>query len=239
MLSEIDELAIRAATDEQARERIIQDHERVILKIASRVTHRFVTKSDDEWSVALCAFSKAIDTYRADAGSFPAYAETVIRHSLIDEFRRQTRRLQEFAVPPQAFDDAAEETISPDVHYAVVRGSLLAADSTLKDEIITLTAACEAFGFKFIDLTRSSPRQDKTRSACARAVRFLLRDSSSLERLFKSRQLPTQALIQQAGLSRKLLDRYRKYIIVATVVLSGDYPALAEYFTFIGKEAAL
>ncbi len=239
MHSEIDRLAVRAATDERAREQIVQSQERVILKIASRVTHRFVTKSDDEWSVALCAFSKAIDTYHTDKGPFLAYAETVIRRSLIDEFRKQARRSQEISVPPHAFDGTGDEPESPDVQYAVVRSSIRAADASLKDEIAAVADACRGFGFGFSDLVQSSPRQDKTRNACALAVRFLLRDPERLDQLFRTHQLPMQALVQQTGLSKKLLDRYRKYIITATVVLAGDYPVLTGYFTFIGKEAAL
>lgn len=239
MHPEIDSLAVRAATDERAREQIIQSQERVILKIASRVTHRFVTKSDDEWSVALYAFSRAIDTYRADSGPFLVYAEAVIRRSLIDEFRKRERRSSEIAVSPHAFDGTGEEAEASAVQYAVVRNSIRAADASLKDEISALAAACEMFGFGFADLVQVSPRQDKTRNACARAVRFLLCDPVRLEQLFRTHQLPMQALIQQAGLSKKLLDRYRKYIITAVVVLTGDYPELAGYFTFIGKEAVL
>ncbi len=239
MHSEIDNLAIRAATDEHAREQIIQTQERVILKIASRVTHRFVTKSDDEWSVALYAFSRAIDTYREDKGSFLTYAEALIRRSLIDEFRKQARRSQEISVSPYVFDGAGDEAESTDVQYAVVRSSVRAADATLKEEIAALSAICKAFGFGFSDLMQVSPRQDKTRNACARAVRFLLCDPDRIDQLFRTHQLPMQALIQQVGLSKKLLDRYRKYIITATIVLSGDYPGLAGYFTFIGKEAVL
>jgi RNA polymerase sigma factor len=238
MHSEIDSLAIRAATDERAREQIIQTQERVILKIASRVTHRFVTKSDDEWSVALYAFSRAIDTYREDKGAFLTYAEAVIRRSLIDEFRKQKRRSQEVSVSPHVFDGAGDEVNSSAVQYAVIRNSVRAADAALKEEIAALSASCKAFGFVFSDLMRVSPRQDKTRRASARAVRFLLNDPERLEQLFKTHQLPIQALIDEAGLSKKALDRYRKYIITATIVLSGDYPELTGYFTFIEKEAA-
>jgi RNA polymerase sigma factor len=233
MHSEIDRLAIRAATDERAREQFIQSQERVILKIASRAAHRFVTKSDDEWSVALYAFSRAVDTFRADKGPFLAYADAVIRRSLIDEFRKQTRHSQEIAVPPHAFDGSGDEAETTDVQYAVVRNSIRAADAGLKDEIAALATACKAFGFGFSDLMKVSPRQDKTRNACACAVRFLLSGPDRIDRLYRTHQLPTQALADEAGVSKKILDRYRKYIITATIVLTGDYPELKEYFTFI------
>ncbi len=64
--------AVAAKSSEVKREIFIKDMERTILKIASRMTGRFITKSDDEWSIALFAFNKAIDTYSEDKGDYMA-----------------------------------------------------------------------------------------------------------------------------------------------------------------------
>lgn len=238
MQETVDRLAVRAATDERAREELIQNQQRVILRVASRVSRRFVTTSDDEWSVALYAFSRAIDTYDLQKGSFSSYAETVIRRSLIDSFRSGSRFAKEFAVSPETLNGDSPEEDPTGVRRAVVRSSVRAADTSLKEEIAALAAACEAFGFGFTDLAGASPRQEKTRSACAAAVGRLLSDPGLLERLFAEKRLPVQALAETPGVSRKLLDRYRRYIVAAAIVLSGDYPMLSEYFKFMGKEAA-
>ena len=58
MGQEVNSVALRAASDEQAREQLIREHEQLILRTASAVTRRYVGKSDDEWAVALCAFSQ-------------------------------------------------------------------------------------------------------------------------------------------------------------------------------------
>jgi len=234
-----DRLAVRAAADEHAREQLIQKQQRAILSIASRVSHKYVTTSDDEWSVALCAFSHAIDTYDLQKGSFNAYAETVIRRSLIDSFRNNSRFSSEFAVSPETFSgDTAEADLSG-VRLAVVQNSVRASDTSLRDEIAALGEQCRAFGFGFADLAHASPKQRQTRSACAAAVGWLLQKPERLGRLFAEKRLPVQALAEETGVSRKVLERYRRYIITAAIVLSGDYPMLSEYFTFIGKEASL
>ena len=41
-----------------------------------------------------------------------------------------------------------------------------------------------------------------------------------------------------SGVSRKTLDRYRKYIIMAALVLSDDYPQIAEYLKFVKEGVA-
>ncbi len=237
MHSDVTELAVRAATDEQAREQLIRSQERAILRIASRVTHRFVSKNDDEWSIALYAFSRAVDTYRIEKGPFLRYAETVVRRSLIDELRGSARRAREIAVSPQVFEGETDENDPAGVQYVVVRNSVRAANASLKEEIAAVAEACARFGFGFYELAACSPQQEKTRAACAAAVRFLIGEPGAFGQLVQTRQLPMQALAEATGVSRKLLDRYRRYIIAAAVILSGDYPGLKEYLHDIGEES--
>ena len=87
MFNSVNALALAAKTDEPQREAFIQSYENLILKTASRASFRYVTKSDDEWSVALCAFSDAIDRYRPDQGSFLPFSQMLIKRALIDYHR--------------------------------------------------------------------------------------------------------------------------------------------------------
>ena len=229
------ELALRAARDERAREELIRRQEKNILRIASRAKHRFVTKSDDEWSIALYAFSRAIDTYERSKGGFLSYAETLIRRSLIDAHRAETKYEREIAVSPDTFEGETEDEAPGAVLYAVVESSVRAADTRLRDEILAANAALAAFGFRFFDLTNCSPKQAKTRIVCDRAAEALLGRPADLERLFRTKQLPMQTLIRRDGISKKILDQYRRYIIAAVVLQTGDYPMLAGYIRGSGR----
>ena len=55
--------AVRARTDEPFLERFIEAHEAFVLRCASRHAGFAVTRSDDEYSVALLAFYEAIKGY--------------------------------------------------------------------------------------------------------------------------------------------------------------------------------
>jgi len=228
-------LALVAATNEAAREELITRQEQNILKIASRAKHRFVTKSDDEWSIALCAFSRAIDTYSPEKGSFLPYAERLIRNSLVDAYRAEAKYAREVAVAPEAFDGNAEDGPQSSVLYAVVESSVRAADTALKEEILAAGAALRPFGFGFFDLTECSPSRKETRFACAKAVRSILGRQEDLERLLRTGKLPVRRLTQADGVPQKLLERYRKYIIASVVILTGDYPILAGYIRNVGR----
>ena len=52
-------LALRAKTDERAREELISRQEKNILRIVSLAKHGYATKSDDEWSIALYEIGRA------------------------------------------------------------------------------------------------------------------------------------------------------------------------------------
>ena len=64
--------AVRARTDEPFLERFIEAHEAFVLRCASRYAGFAVTRSDDEYSVALLAFYEAIKGYDPASGPFVA-----------------------------------------------------------------------------------------------------------------------------------------------------------------------
>lgn len=230
-------LALLAATDEAAREELITRQEKNILRIASRAKHRFVTKSDDEWSISLCAFSHAIDTYRLERGAFLHYAEILIRRSLIDAHRIEIRRAQEISVSPELLEGEAEENGSNLVRASLIAQSIRANDRTLQDEILAANEELNGFGFSFYDLTSCSPGQERTRGACKRAADIILDAERQQDELKRTLQLPQKWLVEQ-GVSQKILERYRKYIIAMVVIRAGDYPALQGYLRGgRGKEA--
>ena len=219
-------LALRAAEDERAREELILRQEKNILRIASRTKHRFVTKSDDEWSIALYAFSRAIDTYQMDKGAFLPYAETLIRRSLIDAHRTESKHAAEVLVSPEAFEREPEDGTPNPVLTVVARSSARAADTALKDEILAANEELGRFGFRFFDLTTCSPNREQTKKNCLRAADAVLSRAEDVRQLMRARQLPVRRLVREYGLPRKLMERYRKYIIAMVVIRAGDYPAL-------------
>lgn len=238
MTATINQLALSAENDERRREELIRSQEQTILRTASAACHRFVSRSDDEWSIALCAFSKAVDVYDEAKGDFLPFAQMLIKRDLIDYFRAQKNTLREVSVAPHVLEGSGEPEEDPAGAYlAVIKSSREASDHSLRDEIVAANEMLQNYGFRFFDLTECSPQQGKTRKDCALAVRVMLTDSGLFATLEKSRKLPIKALAEASGVSRKTLDRYRKYIIMAVLILDGDYPQLAEYLKFVREEA--
>ena len=216
MTNSINSLAAAASGSDTAREAFIHQQEQMILKTASRASYRYITKSDDEWSVALSAFSEAID---------------------IDYHRREAPFLTEISTSPFVLEGTEddEEEGNKSVYLAVAEQSKDAADRTLREEIMSANELLKRYGFRFFDLTECSPQQEKTKRECAKAIRYVLADQALVQELEKTRKLPIRK-VTSSGASKKVLDRYRKYIIMAVIILHGDYPQIAEYLKFVWKE---
>jgi RNA polymerase sigma factor len=162
----------------------------------------------------------------------------LIKRALIDYHRSAARHLTEISTSPFVLEGIDED---PDeweksVYLAVAEQSRESADRSLTDEITAANEMLQRYGFRFFDLTDCSPQQEKTKQACAEAVRFVLSKPDLMQELKKTGKLPIRAIAAGSGVSKKLLDRCRKYIIMAILILDGDYPQLSEYLKFIRKE---
>lgn len=239
----LEQEVIAAKTDEQALNALVENHKQWILRCASEAAHRYVTDSDDEWSVALLAFLAAVRGYDESKGSFRGFAGVVIRRRIVDYVRANWNHGAEVPVTPDAFDGQLPEedadSVDLQVQSQVVADSVASSDRDLsvrtREEIEEAQATLQRYGFSFFDLTECSPKAEKTKKACAFAVLTLMGNPDMLDQLRRGRMLPMKELSATSGVSRKTLDRYRRYIIAAAEILSGDYPILSAYVDYIRK----
>ena len=234
--------ALRAQRDDALMEDFIRRNKRFILGCAYRTLHRFLSDSDDEWSIALIAFHEAVRSYDESRGNFKAFAALVIKRRLLDYIESQARRKNEVSTDfgeASTDEDTAAGPLRLEVQRAVARKSVEAAaeQTDVRDEIEAMQQILGGYGFSFFDLTDCSPKAQKTKASCARAIRALLADGALLAQLRRTGSLPSKALCAAAGVPKKILENHRKYIIAAAEILDGDYPQLAEYLRFVRKEA--
>lgn len=228
--------ALAAKTDERAFNELVESHKSWILRVASEVTHRYVTDSDDEWSIALMAFSEAVQSYEEGKGSFRGLAAMVIRRRVVDYLRAEGRHSDELAVSPAAFEDALDEDEAGGVDLQVQRRMAEEPDDTAsraRAEIEEMQGILQLYGFSFFDLADASPKAEKTKQSCAQAVRTLLVTALLLAQMRLKRLLPIKELSAASGVVRKILERHRKYIIASAEILDGDFPILAGYLAYI------
>jgi RNA polymerase sigma factor len=237
MTGELDLTAVRAQSDEQALSALVLQYEPFILRNASQSCGRFVSNSDEEWSIALSAFAQAVRDYQPDKGGFLGFSQMVIRRRLCDYLRAQQKFGREISTDPMMFDAYCEE--EPDsmaVQLAEVQKRDSREEESLRLEIEAANAVFSAYGFSFFDLAACSPKSRKTRQACAKAVAYLLQSPSLFAQMRDTARLPALFLEKNSKIPRKILERHRKYIIAAAEILSGEYPFLAQYLQGSRKE---
>lgn len=227
-------MVMYAKNDQIILEKLIIQNEFYIMKCASKSTHRYITKNDDEWSIALMAFHQAIENYQLDKGSFLSFAALVIRRRIIDYMKNQNKFTSEISVDPIIFDTEPEEEIDDITMRLAVAEKVSQKDSSnLKLEIEAANEIFSTYGFSFFDLTECSPHAEKTKKACAKAVNYMLENLILINDMRSSKQLPLKIIEKNAYVPRKISERHRKYIIAAVEILSGGYPLLAEYLRYI------
>ena len=85
-----------------------------IKKCASSTCKHYVSESEDEWSIALIAFSEAVQSYDESKGNFYSFASLVIKRRLMDYFDKQSKFQSEISTSPESFSgDMDYDNASP------------------------------------------------------------------------------------------------------------------------------
>ncbi len=220
--------------DEPARNELLTAYAPYALSVASRVTHRFLRLGeDDEANVALIALDEAARTFVAPRGSFLPFAAQVIQRRLIDYLRYQSRRSAEipagvrFAPGDPEMDE--DQLTGLETMIAVVTAREYEENEARRHELMAYNHELSQYGLSFDELARVAPRHRDARDSAKEVARVLAADAAMRKRLSESKQLPLRELEARTGVSRKTLERHRKYIIAVALILMGDYEHLSDY----------
>lgn len=234
-MRKIDKKAVMAKMDKSYTDIFLKEYEFFILKTAYNVTGKYVTKSDDQWSVSLSAFHEAIEVYSYEKGSFLSFSQLVIKRRLIDYIKKQSKHFCEITINPHIFESNADED-EVNLKSEVMDKLVVRQENDAKLEIDAISEVLKGYGFSFFDLVKVSPKAKKTKSVCAKAILYISQNIVLLNEMKRTKLLPIKYLEKNLNLPRKILERHRRYIIAGVEIVSGDYPILSEYLRFIKEE---
>jgi len=235
-VNDVNAMAVNAKNDENLMNNLIVQYENFILRCASSAARGYISKSDDEWSIALAAFIEAVKNYSSEKGSFLNFAELVIRRRIIDFMRSKSRYAPEISVNPSLFSTDTVEEEDYSMQSEIAKKISTMDDNSIKMEINLVSEIFSAYGFSFADLSECSPKADKTKRSCAKVVAYMIKNPILTSEMKVKRQLPLNIIEKSTKVPRKLLERHRKYIVAAVEIMSGDYPYLASYMRYIREE---
>ncbi|WP_159885814.1 RNA polymerase sigma factor SigI [Paenibacillus puerhi] len=228
-----EEIVIRIQEgDLRLRNQFITDYQPYVAKVTSRFCKRYVDPArDDEFSIALGAFNEAINQFSPQAGrSFLGFAEQVMRRRLIDYVRKEQRFAGQIPYSTFEVEDEEDHTINPiEIHQAIENYEKQKGMEERQGEIIELSRVLTEFGIRFEELVDAAPKHDDSRQALFGIAFKLSGDMELMKLMLNKKMLPIKELLDQVSVSRKTLERNRKFIITVALIYSGPFPYLKDY----------
>ncbi len=222
--------------DELARERIIRFYRPYIINTVSHICKRYLTWSDEESSIGLLAFNRAIDTYDREASrTFQSYAYLLIKRDLINYFQKESKcRHLSFD-----YESEEDETSATKIEADISIESYNEAEQTeaLVYEILELDQQLKQFDIQFQDLEAASPKHKDTRESLSQLADDFVQQPEWVNALLSNKKFPVNSFIKQTRYHPKQIERYRKYIIAHVLIrINPEWTHLSSYIT--GKTEA-
>lgn len=217
--------------DSQAREDLIKKYTPLVLRVGAQVSGHYVQVGrDDEVSVGLLALNEAIDRYDSQrSGSFAAFSEMVIKRRLIDYYRRHGKHPEIPLSEVQTEDEDGNPAHPLEDRQAAQVYSADEEARERREEIARYAKRLTEFGISFIELTTVSPQHADARERALEAARIVAENPLFREHLVTRKELPLKQLEGMVGVSRKTLERQRKFIIAVALILIDDFFMLRSY----------
>lgn len=218
--------------DEQARNDLIRAYTPFVMRVAADSCGRYINAGrDDEASVALLAFNEAITAYREEKGSFLKFAETVIKRRLIDHFRKHSGRKEIPFSDLQVRDEEGDNHHPTEIQAAVEAHRQRSEIEERQDEIRRYQVLLNRYGISFQELVKVSPKHGDARETAKGIARAIAENPAWAEHLRNNRSLPMREMEREGnlGVSRKTLERNRRYIIAVAILLMENFDHLRDY----------
>ncbi|MGG3642370.1 RNA polymerase sigma factor SigI [Bacillus gobiensis] len=216
--------------DLELRNDLIHQYKPFVAKTVSSVCKRYIDEKDDEFSIGLIAFNEAIEKYSSEKGnSLLAFAELIIKRKVIDYIRKEAKNAQNIYMDLQEGDDLESSQSKVEASLSIDEYHRLSEQESRKEEILHFTKELNEYGLTFKELIKQSPKHADARQNAIK-VAVILNENEDLKAILtEKKQLPVKQLEKLVEVSRKTIERNRKYIIAMFIILSGNYVYLREY----------
>ncbi|MEW9050242.1 MAG: RNA polymerase sigma-I factor [Neobacillus sp.] len=187
-------------------------------------------ETDDEFSIGLIAFNEAIEKYSPEKGkSLLSFSEVLIKRRVIDYIRKQSRN--NHISMDLTYSSLQENTVGIGIinDLSLEEYKKKSDEELRKEEITQFQLLLKTYDLSFSDLVQNSPKHADARENAILVARKLVEDTELKKILFEKKRLPIKELEKMVNISRKTIERNRKYIIAIALILSSDYVFMKEY----------
>ena len=214
--------------DSQELNRFVEEYKPFIAACTEKVAGKYMTYGrDDELSIAMIAFVEAINSFNQTKGNFFSFSRNVIKRRLVDFYRSEQRHNKVISL--NMYVDDQDEGFDLSAGESVREYSEQKLAEMRKLELEELGRELADWKITFSDLAEASPRHDKTKKQCTEIVGHILSTPEMLGQIMAKKYMPVAEIEKALKVPRKLIERFRKYIIAVVIIATGDYEYIREY----------
>lgn len=177
---------------------------------------------DDELSIAMFAFHEATVAYQKGKGAFLPFAARAIRNRLIDFSRREKRHMNLIPLDDSNNDDD-DRTMMEKAGLSENNVAEYAQRNVAKNEIAHFAEELNAYDLNLTDIADNCPKQKRTLKACHQALEYAKANPMIFEALIETKKLPIRQLSHGADVSKKTLERHRRYMIAILLAYTNGF----------------
>lgn len=207
------------------RNDFIEKSKKFIYNVAANICKKKLQwENDDELSVALIAFNKACESYVEDKGNFFGYSKVLIKNAIIDHFRKSTNN------PYLTFSTEDNQLEYIDAKNSMTNYELEQENIKRGEEIKLFNDELKKYGLSFEVLAESSPTHRDTRDKLLNLAFNCANEPSILEYVHRSKMLPVKQICLLTNSNRKLIEKWRRYILALILIFSNkEYVYIRSY----------
>lgn len=208
---------------------LLKSYQPFIAKCVSEVCKRYIDpKRDDEFSIGLSAFNEAILSYSPDKGcSFLSFSKLVVKRKVIDYIRY----VQKTPITASLDESYDEEQLENPIEIVAVKEKYQQEQDAWyrREEIIDFKKKLSMYKLTLVELTKVSPKHRDARESAVQVAKVLYSNVALREYVQQKKKVPIKDLIKLVDVSKKTLERNRKFILAIFIVLNEDYVYLKDY----------
>lgn len=215
--------------DHTLENELIETYKPFIAKSVSSICKRYITETDDEFSIGLIAFSEAVQKYDPSKGSsLLSFADILIKRKVIDYIRSQAKYKNiSIEINDEHEEDSQHSSI--EAQLSIDEFHRKRESEYRKSEIIQFAGILQQYNLSFDELVKNSPKHADARKNAMKVAQTLVEQEELKQYLLEKKKLPIKQLEETVKVSRKTIERNRKYIMAISLILLGDYLYLRDY----------
>ncbi|NLD48109.1 MAG: RNA polymerase subunit sigma [Clostridiaceae bacterium] len=195
-------------------------------EVANYIKQFHDIENTDEFSIGLLAFNEAIDCYNeGKSNNFFKFCSLVIKRRLNDYLKSNIK--SKYNTVPFTYFENEESRSFEDIYCSNSTSQYEAYE--IISELRDLKIKLKGFGITMNDLVITAPKHRDSKRLCINIAKELAGNRDLFYKLDKKGTFPKSELLKLVRVNKNTLERNRKFIIAAALIIGNGYDLLRNY----------